>query len=242
MPPSDFGAVDMYIDTARRPVVDLKTIHVRDGRPTADTLLDRVVFGEPIMADDMWQLRRIHEVSRRRNGECGLDVIVASATRRQGANHTREPILTAEEAAQTLVQLARKLDPDGALATHAVFEDVPQTAEIAGVDEDLRLRAPDLARLQPFEAGMRAFLKKARSVQDIQTAEKKRHIWRGSYAVDASFASTLKEAFPWCKPLARVCCCACAPGGCTFRASKSRSRSSRQATTRGCAFARVAPP
>ena len=44
-------------------------------------------------------------------------------------------------------------------------------AEIAGVDEDLRLRAPDITSLQPFEAGMRAFLAKSRSVQDIQTAE-----------------------------------------------------------------------
>ena len=88
------------------------------------------------MAEDMWQMHRIHEVSRRRNGECGLDVIVASAARRQGANHTREPILTAEEAAQKLVQLALELDPDGALAKHAIFEEVPQTAEIAGVDEE----------------------------------------------------------------------------------------------------------
>ena len=167
MPPSDFGAVDMYIDTARRPTFDVQTTHVRDGRPTADTLLDRVVFGEPILAEDMWQMHRIHEVSRRRNGECGLDVIVASATRRQGANHTREPM----EAAQ---KLALELDPDGALATHAIFEEVPQTAEIAGADEELRLRALDLTCLQPFEAGMRAFLKTARSVQDIQKAAKSR--------------------------------------------------------------------
>ena len=69
MPPSDYGAVDMYIDTARRPVFDVQNIHVRDGRLTADTLLDRVVFGEPVMAEDMWQMHRIHEVSRRRNGE-----------------------------------------------------------------------------------------------------------------------------------------------------------------------------
>ncbi len=45
---------------------------------------------------------------------------------------------------------------------------------------------------------MRAFLLKTRSVQDIQTAAVKQHIWRAGYAVGASFASTLKEAFPWC--------------------------------------------
>ena len=102
-------------------------------------------------------MHRIHEVSRRRNGECGLDVIVAAARQRQGLHHKRQPIITAEEASQKLVQLAREIDPNGALATHSTFEDVPQTAEVAGVDEDLRLRAPDLACLQPFEAGMRAF-------------------------------------------------------------------------------------
>ena len=66
-------------------------------------------------------------------------------------------MLTAEQAAQTLVQLALELDPDGTLATHAIFEDVPQTAEIAGIDEDLRLRAPDAACLQQFKAWMEAF-------------------------------------------------------------------------------------
>ena len=141
-------------------------------------------------------MHRIHEVSRRRNGECGLDVIVASATHRQGLTHGRQPMLTAEQAAQALVQLARELDPDGSLATHAVFEDVPQTAEIVGIDEDLRLRSPDASCLQQFKAGMQAFLAKPRSVQEVQKAAEKQHIWRVKYAVDASFASTLKEAFP----------------------------------------------
>ena len=81
-------------------------------------------------------------------------------------------MLTAEQAAQALVQLARELDPDGALATHAVFEDVPQTAEIVGIDEDLRLRAPDAGCLQQFKAGMQAFLAKPRSVQEVQRRRK----------------------------------------------------------------------
>ncbi len=108
-------------------------------------------------------------------------------------------MMTAEQAAQKLVQLARELGPDGALATHAVFEDVPQTAEIVGIDEDLRLRAPNAACLQQFKPGMQAFLAKPRSVQEVQKAAEKQHIWRRNYAVDASFAATLKEAFPWCK-------------------------------------------
>ncbi len=112
----------------------MQEAYVRDGRRTVDTILDRVVFGEPVLAEDMRNLHRLHESSRRRNNECGLDVIVASATQRQGHTHGRQPMMTAEQAAQKLVQLALELDPHGALATHAVFEDVPQTAEIVGID------------------------------------------------------------------------------------------------------------
>ena len=174
----------------------------------ADTLLDRVVFGEPVMAEDMWQLHRLHEVSRRRHGECGLDVIVASAQQRQGQHKKRQPMMTAERAAQTLVELARELDPDGELATHAVFEDFPQTAEIVGVNEDLRLRAPNTSSLDKFKAGMQAFLAKPRSVQEIQKAAEKQHIWRRGHAVDENFVSTLKQAFPWCKtPRTRLLLC-----------------------------------
>ena len=43
------------------------------------------------------------------------------------------------------------------------------------------------------------FLATPRSAQDIQKAAEKQNIWRRSYAVDASFAATLREAFPWCK-------------------------------------------
>ena len=198
VPTSDFGASDLRIDFERRPTFDVQKAYVRDGKLTADTILDRVVFGDPIMAEDMWQMHRIHEVSRRRNGECGLDVIVAAATQRQGHHRQRQLLMSAEEASRKLVELAREFDPNGALATHSIFEDIPLTAEIAGVDEDLRLRAPDITSLQPFEAGMRAFLAKSRSVQDIQTAATKQHIWRKCYAVSASFAATLKQAFPWC--------------------------------------------
>ena len=133
--PSDFGGdVEMYIDTTRRPTFDKQEIGVRDGKRTVDTILDRVVFGEPIYAEDLWQRHRLHESSRRRNGECGLDVIVAGAMQRYGQG--RAQMLTAQQAAEQLVILARKLDPDGALATHCHFCDVPRTAEIAGADED----------------------------------------------------------------------------------------------------------
>ena len=52
VPPSDYGPdVEMHVDGARRPTFDIQEAHVRDGRLTADTLLDRVVFGEPVMAE-----------------------------------------------------------------------------------------------------------------------------------------------------------------------------------------------
>ena len=204
----DDDDVDIFVDETRRPTFHIQTQHIRDGALTADTLLNRVVFGAPILAEDMWQLHRIHEVSRRRNGQCGLDVIVASATQRHGTNRQRQPMMTAEQAAQKLVELARAMDPDGALATHAIFDDVPQTAEITGIDEDLRLRAPDVACLEQFKPGMLAFLATARSVQDVQRAAEKQHIWRRNFAVETSFAATLRQAFPWCKtPRTRLLLC-----------------------------------
>jgi hypothetical protein len=129
--------VEVYIDRDRQPTISVSTTYVRDGGLTVDTMLDRVVFGEPILAEDTWQLGQLHEVSRRRSGECGVDVIVASA-QRMSANSSgvwrRKPLMTADAAAQALVKIAKEIDPDGALA-RASFKDVPQTAEITAVDE-----------------------------------------------------------------------------------------------------------
>ena len=72
---------EVHIDRDRQPTISVQTTYVRDGGLTVDTMLDRVVFGEPILAEDTWQLGQLHEVSRRRSGECGVDVIVASAQR-----------------------------------------------------------------------------------------------------------------------------------------------------------------
>ena len=71
-------------------------------------------------------MHRLHEVSRRRSGECGIDVIVASASclaqQRDGARmvHKREQIMTAEAAAEGVVELARKMDPEGPLALNSL--------------------------------------------------------------------------------------------------------------------------
>ena len=94
----------------------------RTGRRTIDTFLDQVVFGIPITGFDLWQKAHLHESSRRTNLQCGIDVIVASAT-----SHTAHkgggarPMCTAAEAAQTLLELAREHFPDSALATCDVW-------------------------------------------------------------------------------------------------------------------------
>ena len=164
--PSDFGrTARIKIDTSKRPTFDKQFVGLRDGRYTINTILDRVVFGEPVFADDLWQRHHLHECSRRRNGECGLDVIVASAMQCHG--EARKAMLTAEKAAQVLVNLARPIDPDGALATHSNFCEVASTAEIESIDEDLRLRAVDGQLLEPFKAGMLAYLAKSRSIDEI---------------------------------------------------------------------------
>ena len=184
-------------DSSRAIEYSMQTQGIRDGQMTADTILDRVVFGTPIMAEDMWQLGELHEVSRRRSGECGLDVIVASATQWTGHGcNTRKPMLTAQKAAETLVRLARETEPESALA-QATFEEVPQTAEIAAIDSDLQLHKPDLSAVLPFKAGMDAFLGKPRSLEEVKVAIDKGNVWRKPYKVSSTYAKAVKACFPW---------------------------------------------
>ena len=107
-------------------------------------------------------------------------------------------MMCADDAAQTLVRLAQQIDPESAWA-QATFQEVPQTQEILGIDEDLRMRAPDLSALKQFKDGMRQFLAKARTVQETLKATEKQHVFRPPYQVDASFAGTLKATFTWCR-------------------------------------------
>ena len=54
VPGSDYGpSVKLHVDTTRRPRFDLQEAYVRDGKRTVDTILDRVVFGEPVFAEDL---------------------------------------------------------------------------------------------------------------------------------------------------------------------------------------------
>ena len=97
-----------------------------NGSRTIDTFLDQVVFGMPITGFDLWQKAQLHETSRRRNMECGLDVIVASATNRAPIGHgyaaqVRKQF-TAYEAAQVLVDIAKEQFPYSSLAKHTDWD------------------------------------------------------------------------------------------------------------------------
>ena len=72
---------------------------MRDGERTVDVILDRVVFGAPVTSYDLWRKMHLHGTSRRHSEHCGIDVIVAGSG------------LHAEQAAQTLVELAKEHYP-----------------------------------------------------------------------------------------------------------------------------------
>ena len=74
----------------------------RSGERTIDTFLDQIVFGIPLIGFGLWQKSHLHEASRRRNNECGINVIVASASTRRWRSGNREThnILTADAVAQ----------------------------------------------------------------------------------------------------------------------------------------------
>ena len=116
------------------------------GELSVDTLLDRVVFGLPVTSHDLWMKCHLHETSRRRNGECGIDVVVASSSwRHQAANGSRatKNMLTAEQAALTLVNLAKEHFPDSALAQACTFTDLQDestTRDAIDVDTILQTR------------------------------------------------------------------------------------------------------
>ena len=105
-------------------------------------------------------------------------------------------MLTAEQAAETLVRLARETEPGGDLA-QASFKEVPQTAEIVGIDSDLRTRNPDVSGLLPFKVGMQAFLNKPRSLDEVRTAVDKGKVWRKPYTVSGTYAKAVKACVPW---------------------------------------------
>ena len=49
--PSDFNGALLKVDTSKRPTFDKQHVGLRDGKFTINTIMGRVVFGEPIFAD-----------------------------------------------------------------------------------------------------------------------------------------------------------------------------------------------
>ena len=83
--------VSPIIDPNRPFTYDVQRTSVAgSGKLSVDTLLDQVVFGPPVTSHDLWMKCHLHETSRRRNGECGIDVVVASSSwRHKAANGSR---------------------------------------------------------------------------------------------------------------------------------------------------------
>ena len=68
--------VEIVVDPERALTYSL--LKTGRGGKTVDTVLDRVVFGKPVTPFDLYQRNNLHETSKRRSGECGLDVIVCN--------------------------------------------------------------------------------------------------------------------------------------------------------------------
>ena len=155
----------------------------RGGR-TVDTVLDRVVFGEPVTPFDLYQRNKLFETSRRRNGECGLDVIVCGQT------------MTADQAAETLVALAKQHFPDSDLANSA------WTAPGVSVALEIRNRNVDSAPLRQFVPRLKDYCSNGRSIRYLKLALQKQKVFRKRARADRtaeepSFLQTLMEVVNW---------------------------------------------
>ena len=111
---------------------------------------------------DLWRKMHLHETSRQHSEHCGIDVIVAGTG------------LNAEQAAQTLVQLAKRHYPESPLAQ---VSDWKAPVQHGRVKIEVARRCTNKLReeLRPYVSGMVKFLKKPRPVEVIKKA-----LWSGS--------------------------------------------------------------
>ena len=131
----------------------------------------------PVTGFDLWQKARLHETSRRRSNECGIDVVVAAATTREttGGNNVRNKF-TADEAAQELVALAKEMFPDSALAKYDEWA-APVVhhcdTRILRVRTELKNRGLDgqsdlKEQFRPYVAKLRWYPTKPKSFDEIE--------------------------------------------------------------------------
>ena len=126
---------------------------------------------------------KLNETSRRTNNQCGIDVIVASAQSRTTRRTDGKQILTAGEAAQQLMSLAKQHFPDSALAKCDVWNQ-PTTSirdtKAANVLAELRNRDYDIDELKPYTPKMEGFPKKSKAFDQIKGSLGKGNIYRKS--------------------------------------------------------------
>lgn len=191
-PSADTEGVKTVVDQDRPWTYDVQQTGVTgSGALSVDTMLDQVVFGAPVTSHDLWMKCHLHENSRRRNGECGLDVIVASASwRHQHADKSRttKALFTADQAAAELVALAKEHFPDSALAQACNFDEPQDDACAAAVEVDTALRSRGLVKtpaatdlqklLEPYLPKMLDHLQTPRTFDEIAEAHRKGNIYR----------------------------------------------------------------
>ena len=145
--------------------------------------MDQIVFGLPVTSFDLWQKSKLNETSRRTNNQCGIDVIVASAQSRTTWRTDGKPMLTAGEAAQQLMSLAKQHFPDSALAKCDVWNQ-PTTSirdtKAANVLAELRNRDYDIGELKPYIPKMEEFLTTSKTLDQIKESLGKGNIDRKS--------------------------------------------------------------
>ena len=152
------------------------------GGKTVDTVLDRVVFGEPVTPFDLYQRNQLHEASRRRNGECGLDVIVCG----------KHLTLTADMAAEKLVKLAKEHCPDSDLANST------WTAPAVNVKLEIKNRKVDAGPLRKFVPRLKDYCKNGRTMKELKLALQKQKVFRKRAREELpSFLQTLMGVVTW---------------------------------------------
>ena len=130
---------------------------------------------------DLWRNTQLHERSRQHSEHCGIDAIVAGSG------------LSAEQAAQTLVELAKKHFPDSPLAQ---INDWKAPTQHGRVKIEVARRCTDKLReeLRPYVGGMQKFLKKPKQLEVIKKALWSGNIYRGKMPVNLPKAL---EAISW---------------------------------------------
>ena len=125
----------------------------------------------------------LRETSRQCSEHCGIDVIVAGSG------------LSVEQAAQTLVELAKKHYPYSPLARGS---DWKAPVQHGGIKIEVAKRCANRLRdeLRPYVNGMQKCLKKPRPVEVIKKALWNNNIYKGKTAMPVNLPKAM-EAINW---------------------------------------------